>query len=34
MKFKLEEPHHALSPSAKSRSIETLVLLGLTPRSG
>ena len=34
MKFKLEEPHRALSPSGKPCSVETLVLLGLTLRSG
>lgn len=34
MKFKLEEPPCALSPGAKPHSVETLVLLGLTPRSG
>lgn len=32
MKFKLEEPRHALPPSAKPCSVETLVLLGLTPK--
>lgn len=34
MKFELQEPHHALSLSAKTRSVETSVLLGLTLRSG
>lgn len=34
MKFKLEESPCALSPGAKPHSVETLVLLGLTPRSG
>lgn len=34
MKFKLEEPHRALSPSTKPCSVETLVLLGLTLRRG
>lgn len=34
MKFKLEEPHRALSLSAKPCSVETSVLLGLTLRSG
>lgn len=34
MKFKLEEPPCTLSPGAKPHSVETLVLLGLTPRSG
>lgn len=34
MKFKLEEPPCALSLSAKPCSVETLVLLGLTLRSG
>lgn len=34
MKFELEEPPRALSPGARPHSVETLVLLGLTPRSG